>query len=85
MFLFLFFYLCLTEAGDSSLDPTVLDIKNQTAVPSGGLQGPQGWNFGVITTATEMGLSTRPTKNASYLYNQLRLLVSPCHIDTRET
>ena len=79
MFLFLFFYLCLTEAGDSSLDPTVLDIKNQTAVPSGGLQGPQGWNFGVITTATEMGLSTRPTKNASsgYLYNQLRLLVSP--------
>ena len=38
------------------MDPTVLDIKNQTAVPSGGLQGPQGWNFGVITTATEMGL-----------------------------
>ena len=72
MFLILFFYLCLTEAGDSSLDsdPTVLDIKNQTAVPSGGLQGPQRWNFGVITTATEMGLSTRPTKNASsgYLY-----------------
>ena len=69
MFLILFFYLCqcLTEAGDSSLDPTVLDIKNQTAVPSGGLQGPQRWNFGVITTATEMGLSTRPTKNASYL------------------
>ena len=68
MFLILFFYLCLTEAGDSSLDPlaTVLDIKNQTAVPSGGLQGPQRWNFGVITTATEMGLSTRPTKNASY-------------------
>ena len=66
MFLFLFFFFVSYRSGDGPLeDPTVLGIKNQTAVPSGGLQGPQGWNFGVITTATEMGLSTRPTKNAA--------------------